>query len=1501
MYRRRHPAPAARRGVILLVVVILLTLFAIVGISFVLYAESEATASRLSRDALVLDRDDTDPDALFAYFMNQLIYDASSTDGHGVYSALRGHSLARLMYGWDSSNAGGNNVPFNGVGRLHYQYSAAGYPPSSVPATEDDFYYVNYTYFSSLVDGMAVRDPERFGPRVSPTASQTNNPYTGGFNVPYTYPDLNNMFLGWVDPNSGQVVLSSFHRDVAEQLPGQPLIPGFNHCNVAPPSNATLLNPPGNGQVWFRRFDPRNPNWYIPSQPFGPTTSMATYGPAPKGWQGAWPPTDSRLKYWVMRPRPVDQLFSTDTVPGGLWPPTSNPLRTYFPPPEEEGGDVKNLIGAPGGNDSVWLDLGAPVMVDPLGGLNAFGQPRKFKALFAPLILDLGGRINVNTAGNVRANFQNAGSTVHYSHQGWGPWEVNPGYALTGQGQPPAEWANLFLGNGLVSGRYGPDKQPGKAGSNAGTAPANVTAHFYAPFDFDGADEANGYGNSGKITAPTTNYCWPAYGNGFGSGSAAELQAHPGVYNYFNPRATDDHRFEWWDLDALLRVGDTGAPSMTSELYQLLSNTIQAHPGARRRITTHSFDLDVPGFSPWIWDPTDAANGNQGQYQVPAGQFQPQGNPMPFPNLSQRSTGLPLGSDFGSRTVYKKPGSYNAATDPQVDWRGTVPPPLPAPPNGVGSWLNSNFYTAPPSRIDLNRTLRPYPNPDPQSGRIDWTNNAIQTQFNNAQGDRQQLAQDIFQRLLQVTGTPDPNVVFASTPPAPPAGVLNAARWLAQLAVNMVDYIDSDDYMTPFNWYTYKDTSTNPATTKQYWVFGTELPRVVVNETYVERTGPAAGSTDRATYDVWVELLNPFNSDATLQNYGSDAQSLLMNQGPTFLNSAARLVMPGINAKLPAYSCYQLALTHHNNNLRTYQSNFVANVVEDAGDPDNFPPTFAMGQNTNFMTIWDQTNPTDTSAAIVDFTELLPQKTAPLAQGDAHLFVLPNNGQKTVGDPVNYSDPTKQNGYYVIGPKNPQTQLPGPPDKNGKPTTLSPTMASRFMSYRPRQLGTNRRPTVMLRRLACPNLPPNDPRYTGANPSYPAPNPNYNPALPLNPYITVDYQEDVAFQTVTPTGALTGSSMGRYQPYGAVLAQQIPQTPPGLIAFPAPPPSHSFFQQNSPAPPQNFYNWLVHLDRQLISPAELLHVSAYRPHELTQQFITGTANGTPNQQSAPWTNRKNRLYRALEFLRTANRAAGVGFGGRVPGQINVNALSDLQVFEALCDPQPGNSFQLNPDVTTMFNLKVMRSRTPAWSTWSGNWNGAGNPPAPTGFPYSSPFDPLNDKPFLPLSTGFSQGSTGTPPDVQYPAGISVENTLLRSDPTDPNPVLSQRRRLFDVFNTSTQNSAYLQKELFTKIFNNVTTRSNVFAVWVTVGFFEVYDTDPKTGAAVRPVKLGAEIGRAEGRNVRHRMFGIVDRSVLTHNPGPQAIFDPRNNSVGTEPPNSTTPAARVVPYFTIIQ
>jgi hypothetical protein len=1325
---RRQPGTARRRGIILLVVIVLLTLFALVGLSFVLYAESQANAARIARQAEAANRADVAPEALLAFFLNQFVYDVNDTDGVGVFSSLRGHGLARLMYGWNGSNPGSNTIPYNGVGRLHNPYPAKFADGIAVPSVfqgQDDFQYVNYTFFQALADGLEVRDPERLDARASPTtaygtASTTANAYTGGFNPPYTYPDLNNMFLAAVQAD-GTVLGRSFHREWA--------------------GTGAL----GGTFTGFGTLNPSNPNWYIPS------TAVATY-PPPSGNSGTWPTTEPRLKYFVLRPRPVDQLLPGDTLPQGqLWPPTNR--SNYFPPPEDAGGDVKNLIGGPGGNDSVWLDLNAPVLVGPDG--------KKYKALFAPLIVDLDGKINLNVHGNLRDTTNNA----HRGNQGVGPWEVNLGFVLTQQANAAAEWPNLFLGNGTATGRYGADQQPGVAGSNTATAPGTI-AHFYSSFDYDGANETNQYGASGRIALPAGTSAFPTFGLGYGSASNAELQKHPSTFNFFTP--TGDHVFGWWDLEALLRYGDTGSAALTSELFQLCPANF-ANASIRRLVTTHSFDLDQPGLTPWIWDPSDNAT----LYTLNVGASYPTGGAKTFPPLSFRTSQyVPAGSEF--RTYNSNTNAPPPSQDPKVDWRGNV---------GTGTFFK---------RLDLTRKLTDYPTPDPHSGRITDT-----ATFGVAQSDRQNFAKDLYNVLVAATGAADPNTTAVNPQQ------FDAARWLAQLAVNLVDYLDSDDYMTPFNWYTDR---TNPMAPVLYWVVGTELPRLVVNEAYVQQTPANVNTSTPELNDVWIELHNPFAPDATLPNYGDDNTTVVTGGFNT--NGAARLLMPA-SGMATAYGIYQVVLTQANTQL-TANGNFL-------GDPDApFPPPGG-GNNGNLQTLYDRANPADTSPAVVDFTEL-----PGAVQFD--LRFVGASGGAAAGD--------HKTGYCVLG----STQaFP----------MLTPTFQSRFLTYRGPgpNLGSSNPPTVLLRRLACPNLPPNDPRLAG-----------YDATQAFNPYVTVDTMENLRLNVA---GGANVASEGKKQPYAGRASQKVAQTS-GMMGQPA----NSFFHANDNV--ANPFDWLVHLDRQPLSPVELLHVSAFKPHLLTQQFYAPPAGGGADrafQHYAPWTDPAARIGRALEFLEVPDRAAGVTMGGRVPGRVNLNTVWDPQILEALCDPE-GSNYYAQGDVDAIFT-KLMNVRTPGWQ--NNKTLGA------------------TDSPFLPLSTGNVPAG-----DTQYPLGLNLENTLLRSDPTDNSTnKVNLRRRLFDI-TTAPQNHPYPQKQLLAKLLPNVTTRSNVFAVWVTVGFFEVIDD------STRPVKLGAEIRRAENRHVRHRMFALVDRSVLTSNPGPQGRFDPRANSPGTG-------GARVVPYFSIIQ
>jgi hypothetical protein len=86
---------------------------------------------------------------------------------------------------------------------------------------------------------------------------------------------------------------------------------------------------------------------------------------------------------------------------------------------------------------------------------------------------------------------------------------------------------------------------------------------------------------------------------------------------------------------------------------------------------------------------------------------------------------------------------------------------------------------------------------------------------------------------------------------------------------------------------------------------------------------------------------------------------------------------------------------------------------------------------------------------------------------------------------------------------------------------------------------------------------------------------------------------------------------------------------------------------------------------------------------------------------------------------------------------------------------------------------------------------------------------------------------------------------------------------------------YYRTELLSKVMNLTTVRTHQFAVWITVGFFEVVQPGNSQMATVNPLlvpdSLGQEIGSAEGKSVRYRSFFILDRTKATgfnlYNPG----------------------------------
>lgn len=1455
------PRSEKRRAVILLVVIVLLTLFAILGLTFVYYAQSEADAAGAFRDAQNIAGTaasaDVPADQLLDEFLRQLIYDVND-DATGVQSALRGHSLARTMYGWNDQNSQYNDRAYCGVGRFHTtSTSPSTYcTPFGTSGGADDYYLPNYMFFKSL-DSSAlgttfVRDPERLPPQDTTTNATYLRPDTidsagqptkrGAYiagNAPYTYPDYNSMFLASVGLDTAAAT-DSTGRPVVYKV----LTPSYWRAD----QGSTPFSVAANG------LDPANGNWTAD----GSVTANA------------------KLRYQVLRPRPGDNIDTTGALPS-------------IPAPADSGGDVKNLTGvngfAGGQNDSIWIDIGSPVRVLPDG--------TKFKPLFAPLILDLDNKINLNVVGNIRA-LDTAGSIAHASNQGWGPWEQNLGYVLPfgtqgsssySPGTNP-EWANLFLGStGLgIAGRYGPNGVP--LDNNSNVVVTGSPTHLYSQVDYDGAQESTG-AYTQPIALPTSTDAFPTYGttgappglgvNGWGNGSGpppppgigTERHNHPMLFNRYQPRPTttsggvsDDRVFDPSTTRAMIRNFADATELNNTDVGKLLSQNLTNFPRARHNLTTDSDDIDHPGLSAYAntdatgitfvspYDtagvPVQPARDSTGAYKPDVA---PVGFAQPFPSLLKKL----------APANQSPPWNLDNGDFKSVDWRA------------LGAGLG---------RVDLNRSLRPYPsyaqgsgapyNPAPVDphyvapsyGRYDDTAQHLQ-QFHDAQDDRQQLCRDIYHRLVVVT--------MGGVPQTPTDLDKLSLRWLAQLAANIVDYIDDDDIMTPFMFLGPDGSQPNG-----YWVFGTELPRVLINEALAEyELGDTPTIPSTISNRVWVELYNPIpaTGPAGIEPADTTAAYLAL---PALSSSA----LPG-NPKDP-YPTYRLV---------------IATGPPSTLDPSNNPVTTA-DNYLNFLgepvlgTVRAQTAiDSTTNPAVTDF--LTPSNTLAVDSTNT-------SGVARLGSPALPDPPVGGAGnlsFFLAGPKKTYSAGTAKPNTTHNNVLADITnqvplntfwLQSENMQY---DVAVSAGPTltpddrtsalpgglsVLLKRLANPHLPYNPTLMVSGSP-----NPWYNP------YITVDYVQGVPLKDVSVSSPPPEASKGKTQPYASWdLQDQTPALPSGQT-------SHTFGRISNPAPASGKYDWLVHLDRQLTSPGELLQVAGCQPWQLTRRFKnTGVSGGIEHR--APWfdddldpssvvvnpATASHRLYRAFEFFRTGNLAAGAEGLGRTQAKVNLNTLNDPEPWLALCDPLPStatppgpNSFDTTAAVAE-FN-KVLQSRTAA-NVMDTTGVAVGGLPGAT------------DRPFI----GFAAGLIPAAPNTQYPNGLSINDTVFRSfaggAPTYP-PGLRLLEAKDSTGTTPIDANPYLNNQLLTKILNHVTTRSNVFAVYLTVGFFRVID-DPSNPNR-QPVVLGEEINASAGTNIRHHVFAIVDRSALTVLPMPLTQATTAPGAVTGLGPATATPAS----------
>ena len=293
------------------------------------------------------------------------------------------------------------------------------------------------------------------------------------------------------------------------------------------------------------------------------------------------------------------------------------------------------------------------------------------------------------------------------------------------------------------------------------------------------------------------------------------------------------------------------------------------------------------------------------------------------------------------------------------------------------------------------------------------------------------------------------------------------------------------------------------------------------------------------------------------------------------------------------------------------------------------------------------------------------------------------------------------------------------------------------------------------------------------------------------------------------------------------------------------------------------FNPLAHFDRIPLSPADLFHVVGTKPHELTHEYY-----GAPNDPAYPngllpngrlrytvdWLDhgvqpgqQGSFLYRALGLLRTPTNMEGLGMGGRVPGKININTIFNKEVFNAICDAQAGvNRFQQSPQGQA-------GTVDEAWAKLiAGRQAGAGGP-------IQMQIGP-NDKPLRGYAvSSVADPTTGIAGD-RYRTPVTPDVLWSQTDQT-------QSKENYAPGASPTGRAADLEKyEMISKVMNQFTTRSNTFAVYMMIGYFEVRNPGPYNESN-RPV-LGKELGSDDGTVVRHKYFAVIDRTNLSIEPTP---------------------------------
>ncbi|MBI1323879.1 hypothetical protein GC170_11945 [bacterium] len=506
---------------------------------------------------------------------------------NGSYApALQSGGYRRLLIAEPDTSAGlaqvNQNVRFALDGRFLRSFNGSGVTFADISGISHDWgVYPNMRLnaASSITDTLTGQ----FLPSGLP--SNPDLPLSPGLDEDYDAADLENWFLA-LQSADGSITLPSFHR------------PGIIRYDM---STYNAQSP----ATWANYLISNDWRASLPSSGAASAAQMAAYASSaakflrPRAADGhdrnTFPDLVPDMRPYKINgnvPNPTfGQIGWFESDPTTGLPNGASPDDWVFHP----GYDVDN--DGDGYNDSVWLDLGFPVQTDANG--------KKYKPLFAFLIVGLNGRLPLNTAGNlhdrdiglaVNANGRpvaNGNEGIpkynHASHLGTSPTEINPKFALRHTVSQTADTAFREIAStqglrGLLAGaRSGSTALPGRWGDSR-------YLQAYLGTIAPGIDPRSGP----EVTLPFNNPVRPGKSMPFLSGGAA-------LPSTITPDTSDDDS-DTFDFLPDATVASNNAlysPERADSTYPVTSRNLLLSVERQRRFVTPIDPVGTGRLIPW--------------------------------------------------------------------------------------------------------------------------------------------------------------------------------------------------------------------------------------------------------------------------------------------------------------------------------------------------------------------------------------------------------------------------------------------------------------------------------------------------------------------------------------------------------------------------------------------------------------------------------------------------------------------------------------------------------------------------------------------------------------------------------------------------------------------------------------------------------------------------------------------------------------------------------------